>query len=68
MLLFVYSRDGKNRDTRRESPAGAGAAGWFLPGGYSRKAGPEKHQLVLVCWFGVSARKNQPRQWHIPTC
>jgi hypothetical protein len=26
MRLFVYSRVGKNRDTRRESPAGAGAA------------------------------------------
>jgi hypothetical protein len=25
MLLLLYSRDGKNRDTRRESPAGAGA-------------------------------------------
>jgi len=26
MMLFVYSRVGKNRDTRRETPAGAGAA------------------------------------------
>ena len=25
MMLFVYSRVGKNRDTLRESPAGAGA-------------------------------------------
>ena len=25
MMLFVYSRVGKNRDTRRGSPAGAGA-------------------------------------------
>ena len=25
-MLFVYSRVGKNRDTRRGSPAGAGAA------------------------------------------
>jgi hypothetical protein len=25
MMLVVYSRVGKNRDTRRESPAGAGA-------------------------------------------
>jgi len=25
MMLFVYSRVGKNRDTRREPPAGAGA-------------------------------------------
>ncbi len=24
MMLFVYSRVGKNRDTRRECPAGAG--------------------------------------------
>jgi len=30
-------------------PAGAGPAGWFLPGGISREAGPIKHQLVLVC-------------------
>ena len=26
MRLLLYSRVGKNRDTRRESPAGAGAA------------------------------------------
>jgi len=48
----------------RESPAGAGAAcaaKWFLPGGFSRKAGPIKHQLVLVCRSGGSARKNQSR-------
>ncbi len=25
IMLLLYSRDGKNRDTRRESPAGAGA-------------------------------------------
>jgi len=25
MMLFVYSRVGKNRDTRRETPAAAGA-------------------------------------------
>jgi hypothetical protein len=25
VMLFVYSRVGKNRDTRRETPAGAGA-------------------------------------------
>jgi len=25
MMLFVYCRVGKNRDTKRESPAGAGA-------------------------------------------
>jgi hypothetical protein len=49
MMLFVYSRVGKNRDTRRECPAGAGPEGWFLPGGFSREAGPIKHQLVLVC-------------------
>jgi hypothetical protein len=48
MMLFDYSRVGKNRDTRRECPAGAGPAGWFLPGGFSRKAGPIKHQLVFV--------------------
>ena len=59
MMLFVYSRVGKNRDTRRECPAEAGPAGWFLPGGFSRKAGPIKHQLVLVCRSGGSARKNQ---------
>jgi len=47
--VFVNSRVGKNRDTRRECPAGAGPAGWFLPGGFSREAGPIKHQLVLVC-------------------
>ena len=59
--LKVYSRVGKNPrkigagcDIRRGSPAGAGAAGWFLPGGFSRKAGSIKHQLVfevLVCWI-----------------
>jgi len=26
MLLLLYSRVGKNRDTKRETPAGAGAA------------------------------------------
>jgi hypothetical protein len=64
MLLLLYSRVGKNRDTRRECPAGAGpgrSAQWFLPGGFSRKAGPIKHQLVLVCRSGGSARKNQSR-------
>jgi len=64
MLLLLYSRVGKNRDTRRGAPAGAGAgrtAQWFLPGGFSRKAGPIKHQLVLVCRSGGSARKNQSR-------
>jgi len=62
MMLFVYSRVRKNRDTRRECPAGAGpgrTAQWFLPGGFSRKAGPIKHQLVLVCRSGGSARKNR---------
>jgi len=48
MMLLLYSRVGKNRDTRRECPAGAGPAGWFLPGGISREAGPIKHQLVFV--------------------
>ena len=61
MMLFVYSRVGKNRDTRRECPAGAGPAGWFLPGGFSRKAGPIKHQLVLVCQSGGPARENQSK-------
>jgi hypothetical protein len=64
MMLFVYSRVGKNRDTSRETPAGAGAgrgANWFLPGGFSRKAGPIKHQLALVCRSDGSARKNQSR-------
>jgi hypothetical protein len=58
MRLLLYSRVGKNRDTRRETPAGAGAAGWFLPGGYSRKAEPIEHQLVfgvLIC--RISAQK-----------
>jgi len=62
--LLLCSRVGKNRDTRRGAPAGAGAAcaaQWFLPGGFSRKAGPIKHQLVLVFWSGGSARKNQSR-------
>jgi hypothetical protein len=31
-----------------------------LRGAVSRKAGPIKHQLVLVCWSDGSARKNQP--------
>jgi len=59
--VVFYSRVGKNRDTRRECPAGAGPAGWFLPGGFSRKAGPIKHQLVLVCQSGGPARKNQQK-------
>jgi hypothetical protein len=32
-----------------------------LPGGFSRKAGPIKHQLVLVCQSGGPARKNQSK-------
>jgi len=44
--LLLYSHVGKNRDTSGECPVGAGPAGWFLPGGFSRKAGPIKHQLV----------------------
>ena len=36
MQLLVYSRVGKNRDTRRECPARAGPVSWFLPGGFSR--------------------------------
>ncbi len=43
------------------SPRESGAAGWFLPGGISREAGPIKHQLVLECRSGGSARKNQSR-------
>jgi len=58
--LQIY-RVGKNRDTRREYPAVTGPAGWFLPGGFSRNAGPIKHQLVLVCRSGGSARKNQSK-------
>src|SRR5690606_12186944 len=61
MRLIVYSRVGKNRDTRRGSPAEAGAgrtAQWFLPGGFSRKAGPIKHQLVFeVLVWRISAQK-----------
>jgi hypothetical protein len=38
-----------------------GRAGWFLPGGFSRKAGPIKHQLVLVYQYGGPARKNQSK-------
>ena len=58
LRLLIYSRVGKNRDTRRESPAGAGPARWFLPGGFSRKAGPIKHQLVLVVLIcRISAQK-----------
>jgi len=30
-------------------PRGSGAGGLVLHGGFSRKAGPIKHQLVLVC-------------------
>jgi hypothetical protein len=36
-----------------------GPAGWFLPGGFSLKAGPIKHQLVLVCQSNGPARKSQ---------
>ena len=35
--LVVNSRVGKNRDTRGEYPAGAGAEGWFLPGDVAAK-------------------------------
>jgi hypothetical protein len=59
--LLLYSSVGKNPDTRREPPAGAGAActaQWFLPGGFSRKAGPIKHQLVFeVLVWRISAQK-----------
>jgi hypothetical protein len=32
-----------------------------LPGGFSREAGPIKHQLVLVCQSGGPARKNKSK-------
>jgi len=58
MLLLLCSRVGKNRDTKRECPAGAGPAGWFLPGGFSRKAAPIGHQLVFVVLIcRISAQK-----------
>jgi len=38
-----------------------GAAGWFLPSGASRQAGPIKHQLVFGVLVELSARKNQPK-------
>ena len=31
MLLLLYSRVGKNRDTKRESPGGAGGGPWRQP-------------------------------------
>jgi hypothetical protein len=45
MRLLVYSRVGKNRDTKRESPAGAGAA---------RGA---NHKLFLFSYTFVAPRK-----------
>jgi hypothetical protein len=47
MMLFVYSRVGKNRDTRRGSPAGAGAG---------RTAG---HLAVLFSQKILAVRKSQ---------
>jgi hypothetical protein len=40
-------------------PSGAGrTAQWFLPGDFSRKAGPIKHQLVFeVLAYRISAQK-----------
>jgi len=46
-LLLVYSRVGKNRDTRRESPVGAGAA---------RTA---NHLAVLFSQKVLAVRKSQ---------
>ena len=37
--VITFSRFGKNRDTRSGSPAGAGPAGWLLPGGVASKPG-----------------------------
>jgi hypothetical protein len=45
MRLLLYSRVGKNRDTRRESPAGAGAG---------RGA---SHKIVLFSYPVVAPRK-----------
>ena len=45
VMLPVYSRVGKNRDTRRESPAGAGAA---------RGA---SHKLFLFSYIILAPRK-----------
>jgi len=43
------------------APREPGPAGWFLPGGFSRKAGLIEHQLVLVCQSCGPARKNQSK-------
>ena len=53
MRLLLISRVGKNRDTRRESPALAGAG---------RTA---DHLTVLFSQKVLAVRKSQ---WHIPTC
>ena len=45
MRLFDYSRVGKNRDTRRESPAGAGAARG------------DSHKFFLFSYIFVAPRK-----------
>ena len=58
MRLLLYSRVGKNRDIRRESPAGAGAGGLVFARQRSRKAGPIGHQLVFVVLIcRISAQK-----------
>jgi len=67
IVLFILAL-AKTVTPEGECPAGVGPAGWFLHGGLSRKARPIKHQLVLVCWSVGLARKNQPRQLHIPPC
>jgi hypothetical protein len=53
MMLFVYYRVGKNRDTRRESPAGVGAG---------RTA---DHLTILFSQKILAVRESQ---LHIPTC
>ena len=56
MMLFVYSRVGKNRDTRRGSPAGAGAgrtadhlAFLFSQKIIAVRGGNELYRLVRNC-------------------
>jgi len=53
MRLLLYSRVGKNRDTKREYQAGAGAG---------RTA---DYLTVLFSQKILAVRKSQ---WHIPTC
>ena len=60
MLLFVYSRVGKNRDTRRGAPAGAGAGRTAdhltvpLARRFSRCGAPMTYtDLLCVGWFYI---------------